>query len=159
MTSRASAHRTTESRLKSSSPYGLEGSQMNPLALRSPSPRARRTQPAPECGTPRRIPRRDDELVTLVDAARAGDTAAWDRLVRRFEGPIRGIARSHRLAPADVDEVVQSTWIALLEHFESIREPAALGGWLATVTRRNSLRRLQAHVNEQLTDEPDLGAC
>src|SRR4051794_5612851 len=97
-------HRATASCLKSPTPP--EGSDMNPRALRSPSPRVRRAQPEPQCGAPRQIPRHDAELVALVEAARAGDSAAWDRLVRRFEGPIRSIARSYRLAPADVDEVV-----------------------------------------------------
>jgi RNA polymerase sigma factor (sigma-70 family) len=99
----------------------------------------------------------DRDLVATVRAARAGDADAWTSLVRRFDRVLRHIARSYRLAPDDVDEVVQTTWLELLEAIQRIREPAALGGWLATVTRRNALRRRQMHVREQLTDDPRLG--
>jgi RNA polymerase sigma factor (sigma-70 family) len=107
---------------------------------------------------PARLPHdHDRDLVAMVLAARDGDADAWTSLVRRFDRVLRHIARSYRLAPADVDEVVQTTWVELLEAIQRIREPAAIGGWLATVTRRNALRRRQMHVGEQLTDDPQLG--
>jgi RNA polymerase sigma factor (sigma-70 family) len=98
-------------------------------------------------------------LVTLVNAARDGDDAAWRRLVARFDPPLRRIARSYRLSPADVDEVVQATWLTLFEAIEHIRDPAAIAGWLVTVTRRHALRRCQAPVREVLTDDADWGAA
>ena len=96
-------------------------------------------------------------LAALVDAARAGDDAAWTRLVRRFEPGLRNIARSYRLCPADVDDVLQATWIRLFRSFEGVREPAALAGWLATTTRRESMRLLQSGTREVPTDDPRLG--
>jgi RNA polymerase sigma factor (sigma-70 family) len=99
----------------------------------------------------------DRELVALVRAARAGDHDAWSGLVRRFDGPLRGIARSYRLAPADVDDVLQATWIRLLRHIGRIHEPAAIAGWLTTTVRRESMRLLQRPVREQLVDDPALG--
>src|SRR4051812_26260193 len=75
-------------------------------------------------------------LAALVSAARAGDRAAVARLVEHFDAMVRGVARSYRLQPADVEDVAQATWIDLLEHIDAIRCPAALGGWLATVARR-----------------------
>jgi RNA polymerase sigma factor (sigma-70 family) len=99
----------------------------------------------------------DRDQVAITRAARAGDADAWTCLVRRFDRVLRHIARSYRLAPADVDEVVQTTWLELLEAIHRIREPAAIGGWLATVTRRNALRRRQMHVRERLTDDQQLG--
>ena len=99
---------------------------------------------------------REDELVAIVHAARAGDADAWTRLVQTFERTLRFIARSYRLAPADVDEVVQTTWLDLLRAIHSIHEPAAIGGWLATAARRNALRQGQIYTREQLTDEPDV---
>ena len=70
---------------------------------------------------------------------------------------LRAIARSYRLSPIDVDDVVQATWLRLLTHIHQLREPAAIGGWLATTARRESLRVLQAATREQLTDDPGLG--
>jgi RNA polymerase sigma factor (sigma-70 family) len=100
---------------------------------------------------------RERELVALVHSARAGDPDAWTRLVRRYDRMLRHIARSYRLAPAEVDDVVQTTWLNLFEAIEQIRDPTAIGAWLATATRRSALRRIQRHVREQLTDDPELG--
>jgi RNA polymerase sigma factor (sigma-70 family) len=122
----------------------------------SPYPRRGEAQEKP-IGPARRLHGHDRELAAIVGAARAGDAEAWTCLVRRFDRVLRRIARSYRLAPADVDEVVQTTWLELLEAIQRIREPAAIGGWLATVTRRNALRRRQVHVREQLSDDPQLG--
>jgi RNA polymerase sigma factor (sigma-70 family) len=95
--------------------------------------------------------------VALVQSACAGDNDAWTQLVQRFDRRLRHIARFYRLSAADVDDVVQATWLELFEAIEGIREPLATGAWLVTVTRRNALHRWQVHVREQLTDDPDLG--
>jgi RNA polymerase sigma factor (sigma-70 family) len=92
----------------------------------------------------------DKNASTLVAAARRGDEQAWSALVRRFEGAIRAVARRHRLAAADQDEVVQLTWLRLVENLHAIRDPQALPGWLATTARRECFRIQQARVREVL---------
>jgi RNA polymerase sigma factor (sigma-70 family) len=103
-------------------------------------------------------PETDRELVALVRAAAAGDEVAVGRLVARFDRVLRGIARSYRLSSWDADDVVQATWLQFIRHGRSLREPAAVAGWLATTARRESLRLLQRHVREHLSDDPDRGA-
>lgn len=102
----------------------------------------------------RAAPHRDLELVGLVLAARVGDSPAWTTLIGRFDMTLRRIAGSYRLAPADVDDIVQATWLDLLQQIERLREPAAIAGWLDTVTRHKALRLLRARKREQLTDDP-----
>jgi RNA polymerase sigma factor (sigma-70 family) len=97
------------------------------------------------------------ERGALVAAARAGDDAAWRALVARFERRLREVVRSYRLSAADVDDVLQTTWLRLFSHLGQIREPTAVGGWLATTARRECLRLLQGPIREQLSDDPDLG--
>jgi RNA polymerase sigma factor (sigma-70 family) len=107
---------------------------------------------------PRIAPRpADAELTTIVHAAQSGDNVAWARLVTRFDRMLRGVARSYRLSASDVDDAVQGTWVKLYEHIDRVRDGAAIAGWLATTVRRESLRILQSHVREQLTDDPQLG--
>ena len=101
-------------------------------------------------------PKDDPALVALVCAARSGDHAAWTSLVRRFDRMLRTIARSYRLTPTDVDDVVQTTWLSMLEHIHDVREPAAIAGWLATATRRHAMRVLQKPARERLSDDPHL---
>ncbi|MGH2841293.1 MAG: RNA polymerase sigma factor [Solirubrobacteraceae bacterium] len=100
----------------------------------------------------------DRELVVLVLGARRGNDVAWERLIDRFDPMLRKVARSFRLSSADIDDVVQETWVLLHSHIGGLREPAAVAGWLATTVRRRSLRLLQSQAREQLVDNPDLGA-
>jgi RNA polymerase sigma factor (sigma-70 family) len=82
-----------------------------------------------------------------------------DRLVPRHDRRLRRVARAYGLSGWDVDDVVQATWLAYLEHGDALREPSALGAWLETTARRLSLRLLQRHVREQLTGTGDAAAA
>jgi RNA polymerase sigma factor (sigma-70 family) len=101
----------------------------------------------------------DRALVELVDAARMGDNAAWERLIARFDPILRRVARSYRLAPSDVDDVVQASWVLLHSHIMGLRESSAVAGWLMTTVRRQSLRLRQAQARVELTDDADLGVA
>jgi RNA polymerase sigma factor (sigma-70 family) len=91
----------------------------------------------------------------LVRDAADGDPAAWNRLVERFNGLVWSVARAHRLDSADASDVVQTTWLRLVENLGRLQEPERVGAWLATTARRESLRtlRLSARV---LPTEPEL---
>jgi RNA polymerase sigma factor (sigma-70 family) len=93
-------------------------------------------------------------LTPVVLAAAVGDDRAWDALVRRFTPMLRRVAMGYQLNAADVDDVVQGAFIALLEKVNELREPEAVGGWLVTTTRRRALRAKQREVREILVGEP-----
>jgi RNA polymerase sigma factor (sigma-70 family) len=95
-------------------------------------------------------------VAALVHAAAAGDPIAWDAIVHRFGGLIRGLVRSFRLSDADANDVVQTTWLRLLRSIDRLDDPAALGAWLATTARRESLRLLQTQTRSVPTAEPIL---
>lgn len=76
----------------------------------------------------------------LLVGARAGNQADWDELVARFTNLLWSVARSHRLSQEQAADVVQATWLKLVEHLDRIREPAALPGWLSTTARNECLR-------------------
>jgi RNA polymerase sigma factor (sigma-70 family) len=85
----------------------------------------------------------DDELSHLVRAAAGGDARAWEQLIRRFDGLVWSICRTHRLTDDQAADVVQLTWLHLLENLERIRDPQRLAGWLATTCRRECLALLR----------------
>ena len=87
---------------------------------------------------------RGDPVIDLVTRARNGDKQAWDTLVERYLPLIWSICRRHRLGDADAEDIAQSVWLQLVDHLDRVRNPAALPGWLATVTRRECLRLLGA---------------
>jgi RNA polymerase sigma factor (sigma-70 family) len=88
---------------------------------------------------------RDNPVVTdLVTRAAKGEKQAWDALVERFIPLIWSICRNHRLSNADAEDVGQIVWMQLTGQLGKIRDPAALPGWLVTVTRRECLRVMDA---------------
>jgi RNA polymerase sigma factor (sigma-70 family) len=95
-------------------------------------------------------------LAELMAAAAAGDQAAWNALVARFERLVWATARAHRLSQADAADVAQTTWLRLVENLGRIRDPERLGAWLATTARRESLRHIRLRVREVPSETSDL---
>ncbi|MDX6706103.1 MAG: hypothetical protein QOI48_1949 [Solirubrobacteraceae bacterium] len=93
------------------------------------------------------------ELERVVTAASEGDPSALSELVERFGPRVRDIARVHRLGAHDVEDVTQTTWLRLLENVNTIRDPNAIGAWLVTTARRESLRIINGTRRERPTDD------
>jgi RNA polymerase sigma factor (sigma-70 family) len=96
---------------------------------------------------------RQEDLSHLAREAAAGDELAWSDLVRRLDGVLHTVARRYRLAPADVDDVVQTTWMRALAHLDRLNDPGAIAAWLIVTTRREAMRTLQRATREVLTDD------
>jgi RNA polymerase sigma factor (sigma-70 family) len=94
------------------------------------------------------------ELRDTLAAAKARDPFAWSALVERFRSHVLRVARSFGLDSHQADDVAQETWLRLYRNLEGVRDPDALGAWLTTTARRESLRVLRRR--EPVTDtEPD----
>ena len=94
------------------------------------------------------------DIAAVVRDAAGGDARAWAKLVTTFDPTLRAVARGFRLGRADVDDVLQNVWLRAFRALGTLREPAAVGGWLVVMTRRESLRTLQRCVTELVTDDP-----
>ena len=96
----------------------------------------------------------DGGVTELVRRAQQGEQAAWDALVERYTRLLWSVARAHRLSANDAADVVQMTWLLLVEHLDQIRDPERLPGWLATTARRECLRTLRLS-NRERPSAPD----
>ena len=67
---------------------------------------------------------------------------------------LRAVARDYRLSAADVDDVVQATWVAAFTHIAQVREPEAVSGWLCVTARRQALRTIKSRQREIAVEEP-----
>ncbi len=108
--------------------------------------------------------RSDPLVIALVTRAAAGDQGAWDKIVERYSPLVWSICLRYRLDREDVDDVGQNVWLLLVEKIGSLREPAALPGWLATTTQRECLRVMRAEsrqnhaalpAEDQMPPDPD----
>jgi RNA polymerase sigma factor (sigma-70 family) len=89
-----------------------------------------------------------DDLAGLLAAAADGDQRAWDQIVDRFTNLLWSIGRAHRLDTSSINDVIQTTWLRLLENIHTIRDPDRLAGWLATTARRECLAMLRRSGRE-----------
>lgn len=97
---------------------------------------------------------RDDPTVTeLVEAARNGDQTAWDRIVERYASLVWSVCRRHNLVAEDADDVGAAVWLRLVEKLDTIREPAALPGWIATTARNECLYLLRSRKRQIPIDD------
>jgi RNA polymerase sigma factor (sigma-70 family) len=101
----------------------------------------------------RRLQADGADLETLVGAAAAGDSRAWSAIVTRFGPYLTRVARSHGLSAQEAEDAVQETWIRLLRSIRQVRDPRAIGGWLTTTARHESLRTRQRARRETPTDQ------
>lgn len=84
------------------------------------------------------------DIAGLVRCAAAGDRTAWESLVEQYSRLIWSITLEFKLVESDAADVVQTTWLRLLEHIDRIHHPDRVGSWLAATARNECLRNLAA---------------
>jgi RNA polymerase sigma factor (sigma-70 family) len=97
-----------------------------------------------------KVARDDPSAAVLVSRAAEGDPDAWNGIVERYAPLIWSICRRYGLDGADVEDVGQKVLLHLVDQLASLRDPAALPGWLATTTRRECLRMVTERGSERL---------
>lgn len=99
-----------------------------------------------------------DALASLLARASSGDQAAWNVIVERYANLLWSVGRAHRLGTADAADVVQTTWLRLVENLGRIQDPERLAGWLVTTARRECLRVLRRSGREFVGAADDAAA-
>jgi len=73
----------------------------------------------------------DDEAV--IEALRHGDDEAFTRLVDQLHASLRRIARLYVSSPAVADEVVQDTWLAVIQGVWAFEGRSSLRTWILRI--------------------------
>ena len=93
----------------------------------------------------------------LVARVCEGDQEAWNELIERYIPLVWSICQRYQLSRQDSDDVSQSVWLLLVENIASLREAAALPGWLSTTTRHEVFRVLRVARRHEHDDLPPEG--
>ncbi|MCD4851797.1 sigma-70 family RNA polymerase sigma factor [Arthrobacter sp. AK01] len=83
----------------------------------------------------------------LAGRAADGDTAAFEALARRHGPLMRATARRLTGSLADADDVVQETLVQAWKQLDSLRDPAAVKGWLLRIVGSRSIDHLRKRRN------------
>ncbi len=88
-------------------------------------------------------PRADRGVVTdadLLRRCRHRDAEAWNELVSRYERLVYTVALRNGLGAEDAADVTQSTFVALVDALDRLRDDEKIASWLMTVARRQAWR-------------------
>ena len=76
----------------------------------------------------------------LVRAARSGDLAAFETLVKCHERRIYGLARRLTGSEQDAQDVTQQTFLSAVKSLSGFRETAAFSTWLTTIAANAAMK-------------------
>ena len=91
--------------------------------------------------------------LSVVMCAIAGDDSAYGELVRRRQGAIRQLFRRLCRDPALADDLAQQTFLQAWRAIQTVKSPAAFGGWLKRLAVNVWLQRLRADRPWKNTDD------
>jgi RNA polymerase sigma-70 factor (ECF subfamily) len=86
------------------------------------------------------------------------DRGAWERLVERFRRPIASFVREMGVAPADCEDVTQSTLLAFAEGIRDGKYDRARGRlsrWLFGIAYRQAMRQLRGSARDPARPSPE----
>jgi RNA polymerase sigma-70 factor (ECF subfamily) len=83
----------------------------------------------------------DPEVVRLVALARAGDRAAFGRLIEDHLAAARRVALAAVGQISDADEAVQEASVTAWQRLDGLQEPGAFRGWFMRIVWRKALDR------------------
>jgi RNA polymerase sigma-70 factor (ECF subfamily) len=104
---------------------------------------------------------RSHEPLTRSDACLladvlAGKLDAYEGIMRHHNQRLFRLARSIVRDDAEALDVVQESFITAYRRLGDLKEPAALGTWLARIARNAALMRLRGNRRYQFMEESDL---
>ena len=102
-----------------------------------------------------------DPETALVERVLAGETAAFDELVRRHERVVLGLARRMLRDDDDAKEVAQASFVAAYERLGKLRTGGSFRAWVIAITMnraRTALALRKRKVDLEAGPEPSEAA-
>ena len=90
----------------------------------------------------------------LIQACRQGDEQAWKQVVSGYKRLVFSIPLNYGLGQNDAADIVQLTFMMLMQGLDNLHQDSHLGGWLATVARRNTWHVIERRRRENLGNDP-----
>lgn len=84
-----------------------------------------------------------------------GDQDGLQDLVGVMTPVLWHVVRAYRLSPEAAEDVIQTTWLALVRRRDTIADVVAIGGWLTTTARREAWRSAQKATRDVPTEEQE----
>jgi RNA polymerase sigma-70 factor (ECF subfamily) len=92
----------------------------------------------------------------LIAAARHGDTAAFEPLVRKYQPRVFATARRYARRESEVEDIVQEVFIKAFQKLEGFRGEAPFEHWLMRLAVRTCYDFLRSHQRNRETSFTEL---
>src|SRR5262250_2341571 len=96
----------------------------------------------------------------LVAQSRAGDTRAFNELVRRYEGKIFRLAQHITQNREDAEDVLQESFMKAYEHLDQFKGDSKFYTWIVRIAVNQALMKLRRRKTDKsvsLDDQIDTG--
>ncbi len=94
----------------------------------------------------------------IVDRVKAGDTALYEIIMRRYNQRLYRVARAILRDDAEAEDVIQDAYVRAYQHLEQFAGRAPFSAWLTRIAVNEALGRLRLRKrNQQLDDTEDDG--
>jgi RNA polymerase sigma-70 factor, ECF subfamily len=99
----------------------------------------------------------------LVQRARSGDREAWRELYHLHAGAVRRVCSGFAsLSRADVEDVVQETFVRTFRSIDALRDNSLFRPWALSIARSVCLKRISKQSSESrvaaaYADDPSIG--
>jgi RNA polymerase sigma factor (sigma-70 family) len=95
--------------------------------------------------------------VTLIDASRRGDRAAFAHIIERYQRAVYAVAFSGVRDRALADDIAQDTFVIAWRRLDELRDDSRLAAWLCGIARnraRDVRRQTQRETVGDVADVP-----
>jgi RNA polymerase sigma-70 factor (ECF subfamily) len=99
----------------------------------------------------------DKNDADLVEKAKAGDTASFEALVKKYQDKIYGLANYVCMGlKSEADDVYQETFINAFKNISKFKGQAGFGTWLYRIAANNCWMKYRKRKSEKLVSMEDL---
>jgi RNA polymerase sigma-70 factor, ECF subfamily len=89
----------------------------------------------------------------IVDRVKAGDTALYEIIMRRYNQRLYRVARSILHDDAEAEDVMQDAYVRAYQHLDQFAGRAAFSTWLTRIAVHEALSRLRRRNRNQPLEE------
>lgn len=86
----------------------------------------------------------------LILACQNGDEVAWSTFIARYDRLLYYILNQYHLPPEEIADIIQNSFISLMEKLGSFDESYNFKAWLKTVAKRQAWRYLENRRREDV---------
>ena len=99
----------------------------------------------------------DKNDAELVEKAKAGDTASFEALVKRYQDKIYGLANYVCMGlKSEADDVYQETFISAFKNIKKFHGRSGFGTWLYRIAANNCWMKFRRKRSEKLVSLEDI---